>query len=83
LGKPAVYVPIYNHSEQIWNAEKCARLGIGIELKSENSNADRLVECVESCINDSKYKHNAEKLKSISSQHNGLETTAGIIRSYL
>nr|MDG6921824.1 hypothetical protein [Nitrososphaerota archaeon] len=82
-GKPAVYVPISNHSEQIWNAEKCERLGIGLELRSELSSSKKLIECVETCLKDSRYVQNVEKLREISRQHNGLQNTIKIIRSYL
>ncbi|MHB1868922.1 MAG: glycosyltransferase [Nitrososphaerales archaeon] len=83
LGKPAVYVPISNHSEQIWNAEKCQKLGIGVELKSEDLSAKNLIGAVEGCLNDSRYAENVQKLKSVSDRYNGTQTAARIIRSYL
>lgn len=83
FGKPAVYVPIFNHSEQIWNAEKCQTLGIGISLRSEYSNPRRLTECIESCIDDPKYKQSARRIQSVSNQYNGIESATKIIRSYI
>ncbi len=44
-GKPAVLIPIHNHSEQIGNAEKFSKLGLGLEIRSEDLNPERLTEC--------------------------------------
>ncbi|MGI0090811.1 MAG: glycosyltransferase [Nitrososphaerales archaeon] len=83
LGKPAVLAPIYNHSEQIWNAEKFQKMGLGIEIRAENLSARKLVDSVEACIEDSRYAGNAHKLQSVSRQYNGLDSAVQIINSYL
>ena len=62
LGKPAIYIPISNHSEQIWNAEKCQKLGIGLELKSEDLTAKNLIGAVDVCLNDSRYEGECEEI---------------------
>ena len=82
-GKPAVLIPIYNHSEQMANAEKFQGLGLGLEIKSENLDAKKLVEAVARCLNDDKFKANAEKLRRISQRYPGLLRSAEIIKSYL
>ena len=82
-GKPAVLIPIYNHSEQMSNAEKFQGLGLGLEIKSENLDAKKLVEAVARCLNDDKFKANAEKLRRISQRYPGLMRSAEIIKSYL
>ncbi len=81
-GKPAVLVPMQNHSEQLGNAEKFTRLGLGIEIKSETLTSDRLVDSVDECMNDSKYAKNVENLKSISQKYNGIDNAVQIINRY-
>ena len=82
IGKPAVLVPIHNHSEQLANAEKFQRLGLGIVIRSEDLTSKKLVESVEACLNDPKYKNNAEKLRAISQKYDGVERVVNIINSY-
>ncbi len=81
--KPAVYVPIANHSEQLWNAIKCEALGIGLKVTSENLTDSTLVDSIESCLNSSEIRNSVEKLRSVSMRHRGIETTAQIAESYL
>jgi UDP-N-acetylglucosamine--N-acetylmuramyl-(pentapeptide) pyrophosphoryl-undecaprenol N-acetylglucosamine transferase len=51
-GKPAVLVPIHNHSEQIGNANKFSKLGLGIEIRSERLTPHSLIESVHACMTD-------------------------------
>jgi UDP:flavonoid glycosyltransferase YjiC (YdhE family) len=81
-GKPAVLVPIHNHPEQIGNANKFHRLGLGIHIKSERLSTQSLVESVESCLADSRYKSNVEAVRKISMKYNGLEKCVEIIKSF-
>ncbi|MHB1909112.1 MAG: glycosyltransferase [Nitrososphaerales archaeon] len=81
--KPSVVVPIFNHSEQIWNAKKFAKLGLGIEIRSESLTAKKLEISVETCLEDSSYQNNMEKLKQISSKFEGIEAAANIVRGFL
>jgi UDP-N-acetylglucosamine--N-acetylmuramyl-(pentapeptide) pyrophosphoryl-undecaprenol N-acetylglucosamine transferase len=81
-GKPAVLVPIHNHSEQLGNAEKFSKLGLGIEIKSENLRSNVLEESVDACVNNPGYKKNAERVMTISRKHNGMDKVAEIIKSY-
>jgi UDP-N-acetylglucosamine--N-acetylmuramyl-(pentapeptide) pyrophosphoryl-undecaprenol N-acetylglucosamine transferase len=83
VGKPSILVPIFNHSEQIWNAEKSARLGIGIEIKSENLTAEGLVSSVDQCLNDSSYINNVKKLKQISDKFDGIQEAVNIVKGFL
>lgn len=82
-GKPSVVVPIFNHSEQIWNAKKFSRLGLGIEILSEDLTATRLESAVEDCMEDTTYRDNMEKLRQISSKFDGIEAAANIVRGFL
>ena len=81
--KPAVYVPIFNHSEQIWNSLKCQKLGIGIQLKSEHLRVENLTESINRCLSDPDFKSNLERINAISGKHNGIMEAAQVIRSYL
>jgi UDP-N-acetylglucosamine--N-acetylmuramyl-(pentapeptide) pyrophosphoryl-undecaprenol N-acetylglucosamine transferase len=82
-GKPSILVPIFNHSEQIWNAEKFARLGLGMEIRSENLRAETLVTAVDECLNDSSYSYNVRKLKQISDKFDGIQEAANIVKGFL
>jgi len=81
-GKPAVLIPIHNHSEQIGNAEKFSRLGLGVDIMSEDLNAVRLTDSVDLCLNDPRYKDKVETLRVISKKYDGIDNCANIIRSY-
>lgn len=81
-GKPAVLVPIHNHPEQMGNADKFQRLGLGLQIRSEKLSAGRLVESVQLCLADSKFKNSVEALREFSKKYNGLERCAEVIGSY-
>jgi UDP:flavonoid glycosyltransferase YjiC (YdhE family) len=81
-GKPAVLVPIHNHSEQLGNADKFQRLGLGIALLPEELRVGRLADAVDSCMRDPKYKKNLEVVGRISKRYRGVEKCAEIIDSY-
>ncbi len=83
LGTPAVLVPIFNHSEQIANAEKYQKLGLGLEIKSEELTSNRIKESVDLCLQDSKYKQVSLKIKEISSRYKGADEVAAAVESYL
>lgn len=81
--KPAVYVPIINHSEQLWNAIKCENLGIGVRVSSEELTERTLVQSIELCINNSKFRQRVEKLRTISERYKGIDNAKRIVESYL
>lgn len=83
FGKPAVYVPIANHSEQIWNTQRCESLGIGVQLTSEKLTRKTLVDSIEICISNPTMINKLEKLGSISKRFDGFEMASQIVRSYL
>ncbi len=80
--KPAVLVPIHNHPEQISNAEKFSRLGLGIAIKSERLTPQNLVESVESCLGDPGYRRRMEPVSAVSSRYDGVERCAEVIRAF-
>ncbi|MGD0476690.1 MAG: glycosyltransferase [Nitrososphaerales archaeon] len=81
-GKPAVLVPIHNHSEQLGNADKFQRLGLGIVVPPEDLDARRLTDSVDLCMRDPKYRKNVEAIGLISKKYNGIEKCVEIINSY-
>ncbi|MDG7007119.1 MAG: hypothetical protein JRN06_02605 [Nitrososphaerota archaeon] len=81
-GKPAVLVPIHNHPEQIGNAEKFSRLGLGKEIRSEKLTPENLSEAVRECAGDGSYRRRVGAVRALSQKYDGLERTAEIIRSY-
>lgn len=83
VAKPSVVVPIFNHSEQIWNAKKFEKLGLGIAIRSERLTAERLEKAVDSCIEDKRYKQNMERLKQISDRYNGIRAASDVLREFL
>jgi len=82
-GKSAVVVPIFNQSEQLWNAKKFAKLGLGVDVDPRRLNAKTLVDALERCIDNDSFRSNAERVRQISEKFDGIETTADIIRAYL
>ena len=83
LGTPAVLVPIYNHSEQIANAEKYQKLGLGLEIKSEELTPDRIKESIVECVEDSSYKQTSLKVKEISSRYRGADDVVAAVETCL
>jgi UDP-N-acetylglucosamine--N-acetylmuramyl-(pentapeptide) pyrophosphoryl-undecaprenol N-acetylglucosamine transferase len=81
-GKPAVLVPIHNHSEQLGNAEKFQRLGLGIALLPGDLNPERLTDAVDSCMRDPNYRKNLDAVGLVSKRYRGIEACAEVINSY-
>jgi len=81
-GVPAVLVPIHNHSEQLGNADKFQKLGLGISIPQGGLSAKRLSESVEMLIQDEHYTERVEAIRCISRRYNGIENCTEIIKSY-
>ena len=81
-GKTAVLVPIHNHPEQIGNAEKFSKLGLGRSIRSERLTAESLAEAVRDCHGDSRYRKSVEQVRELSIRLDGVGKTAEIVRSY-
>jgi UDP:flavonoid glycosyltransferase YjiC (YdhE family) len=79
--KPAVLVPIHNHPEQISNAEKFSRLGLGVSIRSERLTPQGLVESIGSCATDSSFRERLARVSAVSMRYRGVERCAQIIRS--
>jgi len=81
-GKPAVLIPIHNHSEQIGNAEKFQKLGLGIEIKSERLTPQKLTDSIEACLSDPTYQANVDAMRKVSKRYDGLARCAEVVRAY-
>ena len=81
-GKPAVLVPIHNHSEQLGNAEKFQRLGLGIAISPDGLDPVRLTEAVDSCMRDPAFKKNLDAVGEVSKKYRGVEMCAEVIGAY-
>ena len=81
-GKPAVLVPIYNHPEQIGNAEKFRTLGLGLDIRSEKLTPQNLSESVEACLSDSNYRTKIGAFSRVSKKYNGIQTITETIGSF-
>jgi UDP-N-acetylglucosamine--N-acetylmuramyl-(pentapeptide) pyrophosphoryl-undecaprenol N-acetylglucosamine transferase len=82
-GKPSVLVPIFNHSEQIWNARKFASLGLGKTIASEDLTAQKLQSGVNECIDNQSYRENMRKMKEVSDKFDGIQEASNIVKGYL
>jgi len=78
--KPAILIPIHNHPEQISNAEKFDKLGLGVMIRSEQLTPQSLTESIEKCATDSSYISRLEVVSSVSKKYRGVERCAEIIR---
>jgi hypothetical protein len=78
--KPSILVPIRNHPEQISNAEKFGRLGLGAVIRSERLTPEKLVELVDSCATDPSYRRRLEVVSAVSRRYSGVERCAEIVR---
>ena len=81
-GKPAVLIPIHNHSEQLGNAEKFASLGLGVDIRARDLNPTGLADAVEACINDSRYQQKIDTVREVSRRYDGIERCVEVINSY-
>jgi UDP-N-acetylglucosamine--N-acetylmuramyl-(pentapeptide) pyrophosphoryl-undecaprenol N-acetylglucosamine transferase len=82
-GKPSVLVPIFNHSEQLSNATKFAKLGLGRVIMPEQLTPDAMIEAIEQCIEDPVYRSKMELISKIAARYPGLENAASTVLSYL
>jgi len=83
LGTPAVLVPIFNHSEQIANAEKYVRLGLGLQVRSESLSPSKLEESIVACLGEDSFRESSMKVRSISNRFNGIDGVVRAVESYV
>jgi len=82
-GKPAVLVPIHNHSEQIGNADKFQRLGLGVSIHSQDLTPEALAAAIDACLTDPSYKERLEAVGAVSSRYRGIDAITAAVRSYV
>ncbi len=80
-GKPAVLVPIHNHPEQLGNAEKFRRLGLGVDIRSERLTPQSLTEAVETCLKGESYQRRVAAVSEVSKRYRGVERCAEVVES--
>ncbi|HYC26604.1 MAG TPA: glycosyltransferase [Nitrososphaerales archaeon] len=81
-GKPAVVIPIRNHSEQLGNAKKFEKLGLGVQIRSEKLTPQKLLDSMQDCLSDPKYQSRVDAVRKISKKYDGLEGCAEVVRAY-
>ncbi|MCP8310897.1 MAG: hypothetical protein L6N94_05305 [Candidatus Methylarchaceae archaeon HK01M] len=82
FGKPMVTIPISTHSEQISNAKKVLKLGIGTSMDQRYLSPEKIEEAISSIIEDGCVR-NVEKLKSIANKFDGVKNTVNMIKDYI
>ncbi len=82
FGKPFVSIPIESHGEQLSNAEKIQRLGIGRKIGTKAVNAEMIIDILKDLLYDTKYRKEMGRLMEISNRLNGIENIKNIILSY-
>lgn len=81
-GKPAVLIPIHNHSEQLGNADKFQRLGLGKTILPGELTPEGLTAAVDACLRDPGYKKNLEGVGRVSARYRGIDRCLEVIDSY-
>ncbi|MHB8566584.1 MAG: glycosyltransferase [Nitrososphaerales archaeon] len=81
--KTAVVVPIYNHSEQIWNANKFVNMNLGLAIRSENLSAVTLATAVRECQRNDSFRKDAVRLKKVSDRYDGISSAVETINEFL
>jgi UDP:flavonoid glycosyltransferase YjiC (YdhE family) len=82
-GKPVVAIPIENHGEQLGNAAKAQKIGLGLMLRQKGLEPEQISDAVEQVLNDSSFGSKAQMLMEIANKHNGTENIVEMVRSYL
>ncbi|VFJ15201.1 UDP-N-acetylglucosamine--N-acetylmuramyl-(Pentapeptide) pyrophosphoryl-undecaprenol N-acetylglucosamine transferase [Candidatus Nitrosocosmicus franklandus] len=82
FGKPFISLPIESHGEQLSNAEKIVKLGIGCKIDAKSINDEVLFNTLTELFSNLKYKEEIDKLAEISTKLNGIENIKNIILSY-
>ncbi|MDQ2684426.1 MAG: hypothetical protein M3Y25_01120 [Thermoproteota archaeon] len=82
FGKPFISIPIESHGEQLSNAAKIQKLGIGRKIGSKAINSEIVIGILNELIHDTKYKKEMSKLMRISNNLNGIQNIKNIVLSY-
>ncbi|MFQ5920861.1 MAG: glycosyltransferase [Nitrososphaerales archaeon] len=82
-GKPVVTIPVENHSEQLGNARKAEKIGLGVMLRQKDLRPADITAAVEQVLNDSKFESRARMLMEMAERTDGTQNIAEKVRSYL
>ncbi|MEM3085461.1 MAG: glycosyltransferase family protein [Nitrososphaerales archaeon] len=81
-GKPVLTVPIENHGEQLGNAAKAQKIGLGLMLRQKELKPKDIYSATEHILNDASFKKNAKILMQTANKLNGVENIADTVKSY-
>ncbi len=82
-GKPVVAIPIENHGEQLGNAKKAQKIGLGLALTQKDLKSEDISDAVEQVFNDSSFESRAKMLMEIANRMDGTQNIVRKVRSYL
>ncbi len=83
FGKPFISIPIDNHGEQLSNANKIEKLGIGKTLNSKTIDSNSILSLLNELIDNSDYRKNSNDMMEISNQLDGVQNIKDIVLSYI
>ncbi len=83
FGKPVVSIPIENHGEQLGNARKAEKMGLGLMLNQKDLTPQDIASSVQQVLNDSRYASKARMLMEMTEKMDGTENLIQKVRSYL
>lgn len=81
-GNPVITIPIRNHGEQLGNANKIQKIGLGLMLNEKGLKSEDISNAIELVLNDSSFSNNAKMLMNISNKLNGVNNIVNVVRSY-
>jgi UDP-N-acetylglucosamine--N-acetylmuramyl-(pentapeptide) pyrophosphoryl-undecaprenol N-acetylglucosamine transferase len=82
FGKPLITIPIENHSEQLGNSNKIAKIGIGIRLEANKIKANQITCAIHQLLDDNRFQQKAEELMRLTERLDGINNIVKIVRSY-
>jgi len=82
-GKPVVTIPIENHGEQLGNARKAEKIGLGLMLAQKDLKPENISDAVQQVLNDSSFANKTNTLMELANKMDGTNTIVQKVRSYL
>ncbi len=82
FGKPLITIPIENHSEQLGNSNKVAKIGIGIKLEANELKANQVSCAIHQILDDNRFQQKANELMRLTERLDGINNIVKIVRSY-
>jgi uncharacterized protein (TIGR00661 family) len=82
-GKPVVAIPIENHGEQLGNARKAEKMGLGLMLAQKDLKPENISDAVHQVINDSSFESKTKMLMQVANKMDGTNAIVQKVRSYL